>query len=276
MKKALSALAVGALLAAARPAYATPSTTFWTPATIYSQPYLVPHITYDTYVAQKGFLQNTYGLTMGILPFDKLQGEVGFDLFYPTALSPVQPTGVGTFDVFQVNAKLTLPEGVLASWAPGVSVGIANAGFKSGVSDYDLLHGTIGKTLPVVGTLAVGGYYGAGSSALWKGSDGNVNRSGFMASWTSPDIKIGKPGLDKIVFLGDASTGKNWFGAVGGGIGLYFTPAIDILTGPVYLLDKNLYKANPMANTNLMWTVQLDVDLDFRTPAPAAPAEPQK
>jgi hypothetical protein len=266
MKKVLYALAVGALLAAARPAYATPSTTFWTPATTYTQPYLVPHITYDTYVAEKGLLQNTYGLTMGVLPFEQLQGEVGFDLFYPTP-------GLFSKDVFQVNARLTLPEGVLASWAPGISAGIANAGFKSGVSDYDLLHATIGKTFPVVGALAVGGYYGAGSSTLWKGSDGQVNRSGFMASWTSPDIKIGKPGLDKIVFLADGSTGKNWFGAVGGGIGLYFTPSIDLLTGPVYLLDKDLYKANPMANTNFMWTFQLDVDFDLRAPKPQEPTK---
>lgn len=66
------------------------------------------------------------------------------------------------------------------------------------------------------------------------------------------------------------ATGKNWFGAVGGGgIGLYLTPTIDVLTGPVYLLDKDLYKANPLANTNFMWTVRLDVDLDFRTPKKA-------
>jgi hypothetical protein len=264
MKMALSALVVGALLCAARPAHATPSTVFWTPATTYTQPYLVPHITYDTYFAEKGLLANTYGLTMGVLPFEKLQAEMGFDLFYPTL-------GVASRDVAQVNARLTLPEGVLAAWAPGVSVGIANAGFKSGVSDYDVLHGTIGKTLPLIGSLAVGGYYGAGSSTLWKSSDGQVNRAGFMASWTSPDIKIGKPALDKIVLVADGSTGQNWFGAVGGGIGIYFTPAIDILTGPVYLLDKALYRSNPMANTNFMWTVQLDVDFDLRTPKPPEP-----
>ena len=276
MKMALSALVVGALLAVAQPAHATPSTTFWTPETIYTQPYLVPHLTYDTYVAEKGLLQNTYGLTMGVLPFEKLQGEVGIDLFYPTALGPGLPSGLRTQDFLQLNGKLTLPEGVLASWAPGVSVGVANAGFKKDVSDYDLVHGSLGKTLPVIGTLAAGGYYGAGSSLLWTGSDGKVNRGGFMASWTSPDIKIGKPGLDKIVFLADGSTGKNWFGAVGGGIGLYFTPAIDILTGPVYLLDKDLYRGNKLVNTNFTWTIQLDVDLDFHTPKPPAPAEPQK
>ncbi|BDG06339.1 hypothetical protein [Anaeromyxobacter oryzae] len=259
MTKALKAALAAAALVTASAAWATPSTTFWTPATTYTQPYLIPHLTYDTYVAEKGILQNTYGVTMGVLPFEKLQGEVGVDAFYPTI-------SLRTNDFVQVNGKLTLPENAFADWQPGVSFGIANVGFKKDVSDYDLLHLTVAKTFPVIGNIGVGGYYGAGSKVLWTGSDAKVNRSGFMASWTSADIKIGKPGLDKIIFLADVATGKNWFGAVGGGIGLYFTPSIDVLTGPVYLLDENLYKANSMANTNFMWTVQLDVDMDFAAP----------
>jgi hypothetical protein len=259
MKKALKAFVAVAVLAVAQGASATPSTTFWTPETTYTQPYAVPHITYDTYVAEKGILQNTYGLTVGVLPFEKLQGEIGFDLFYPT-LSKF------TEDFAQVNAKLTLPENAFGEWQPGVSFGIANAGFKTDVSNYDLLHLSIGKTLPVVGAVAIGGYYGAGSKLLWTGSDGNVNRAGFMASWTSPDIKIGRPGLDKLIFLADFASGKNWMGAVGGGLGLYFTPAIDILTGPVVFLDKDFYDA--AAGTNFLWTVQLDVDVDFAMPTP--------
>ena len=259
MKNALQAALAAAILTTATAAHATPSTTFWTPATTYTQPYLVPHLTYDTYVAEKGILQNTYGVTIGVLPLEKLQGEVGVDAFYPTL-------SLRTKDLLQVNGKLTLPENAFGAWQPGVSFGVANVGFKKDVSDYDLLHLTLAKTFPVIGNVAVGGYYGAGSKALWTGSDGEVNRAGFMASWTSADIKIGKPGLDKIIFLADVSTGKNWFGAAGGGIGLYFTPSIDVLTGPVYLLDKDLYKANPTANTNFMWTVQLDVDMDLRAP----------
>ena len=259
MKNALKALAAVAALAAAQSATATPSTTFWTPETTYTQPYLIPHLSYDTYVAEKGILANTYGVTLGVLPFEKLQGELGVDAFYPTF-------GHFTQDVAQVNGKLTLPENVFGAWQPGVSFGIANVGFRSDVSDYDLLHLSIGKTLPVVGALAVGGYYGAGSKILWTSGTGSVNRAGFMASWTSADIKIGRPGLDKIIFLADVATGKNWMGAVGGGIGLYFTPAIDLLTGPVYFLDKDYYRAT--AGTNVLWTVQLDVDVDFALPKP--------
>ena len=66
------------------------------------------------------------------------------------------------------------------------------------------------------------------------------------------------------MFLADLATGKNWFGAYAGGVGLYFTPAIDILTGPVFFIDKDYYKAN--YRTDWLWTVQLDVDFDLVKP----------
>jgi hypothetical protein len=250
MKKVLEALAAGMLIALAQPALATPSTTFWTPATTYTQPLFVPHLTYDTYFAEQGALQIDTGLEVGVLALPYLQAEVGFDLFYPG----------DTSKFFQLNGKLTLPEGALGAWAPGLSVGIANAGFEEDVSDYHLLHATLGKTTPI-GLLGVGGYYGAGSKALWTGSDGDVHRGGFMASWVSPDVVLDLPGLKKIVFLADVATGDNWLGGVGGGIGLYFTPAIDVLTGPVFFLDNDLYKG--MTGTDWMWSVQLDVDFDL-------------
>jgi hypothetical protein len=257
MKKAVEAVAAAAALATAPAAFATPSTTFWTPATTYTQPFGVPHLTYDTYFGERSALQIDTGLTVGVLNLPMLQAEVGVDLFFPTLTAGGQ---LGTFDFAQVNGKLTLPENALAAWSPALSVGVANVGFESDVSDYHLVHATLGKTTPI-GIVGVGGYYGAGSEVLWTGSEGE-ERAGVMASWVSPDIKIGAPGLDKIVFLADVATGNNWLGAVGGGIGLYFTPAIDILTGPVFFLDSDYYTAN--YGTDWLWTVQLDVDFDLR------------
>lgn len=250
MKKVLVALAAGMLIAHAQPASATPSTTFWTPATTYTQPALVPHLTYDTYFAEQGALQIDTGLEVGVLALPYLQAEVGFDLFYPG----------DTSKFFQLNGKLTLPEGALGAWAPGLSFGIANAGFEEDVSDYHLLHATLGKTTPI-GVLGVGGYYGAGSDVLWTGSDGGENRAGFMASWVSPDIVLDLPGLKKIIFLADIATGENWLGGVGGGIGLYFTPAINLLAGPVFFLDQDYYEA--AYGTDWMWSMQIDVDFDL-------------
>jgi hypothetical protein len=260
-KRVLEAVVVAGLLAAAQEAMATPSTTFWTPATTYTQPFLVPHLTYDSYVAEKGALQNDYGLTVGVIPGDKLQGEVGFDLFLPTP-------GHGLGDFLQLNAKLTLPEGALAPWQPGVSAGVMNLGFKKDVSDYGLLHAEVGKAFPF-GTVAAGGYYGAGSKLLWTGSDGEVHRAGFMASYTSPDLVLDLPGLQKLNLLADLSTGKNWMGAVGGGLAIYFTPAIDLITGPVFFLDGDYYKGG--YGTDVLWTFQIDVDFDLMKKPPAAP-----
>jgi hypothetical protein len=250
MKLPSKALAALAVLAAARVASATPSTVVWTPATTYTQPYLVPHLTYDTYVAEKSNLANTYGLTMGVLPGAKVQGELGVDVFYP---------GI-TADFVQANARLTLVEGALAAWQPALSVGIMGAGFEEDVSDYHLLHATASKATPV-GTIAVGGYYGAGSELLWTGSDGE-ERAGFMASWASPEIAIGLPGLEKIVLAADVATGKNWFGAIGAGASLYFTPNVALVTGPVFFLDRDLYDA--LGTGDFMWTAQIDVDVPFR------------
>ncbi len=256
MTKRLEIVAAAAALAVAGTASATPSTTVWTPATTYTQPFLVPHLTYDTYFAEKGNLPGTYGLTMGVLPGDKVQGEVGFDLFYPTA-----PFGGGTGDFAQVNGKLTVVEGLLGKWSPALSVGIANVGFKKDMSDYDLVHATLGKTLPI-GTLGVGGYYGAGSKLLWTNTDGNEERAGFMASYVSPDIKIGLPGLEKIVLSTDYSSGKNWFGAYAAAASVYFTSNVSLLTGPVFFTDSRLYRS--VYGTDFMWTAQLDVDVPFR------------
>src|SRR6266568_4174719 len=97
-KKSLGLAAVGAALWPAAIASATPSTTYWAPSTTYVQPYLVPHITYDSYFTKESAYPLTLGLTMGILPFDKIQLEIGFDLSLPTE------------NPLALNAKLGTPE----------------------------------------------------------------------------------------------------------------------------------------------------------------------
>jgi hypothetical protein len=255
MKKAFQALAAGVFLASAGAASATPSTTFWTPATTYVQPFLVPHITYDTYFGDRAYFPIDTGLTMGILPFEKVQAEVGFDLFFPYVNYYFsQPASS-----LMLNAKLGLTEGAFGEWFPGISAGIYGAGFKYG-TEYDIWHGEIGKTTPI-GTFTVGGYYGAGPGPLWTGSDG-VQRTGFMGAYLTPDVPINLTGLNKINFFGDVQTGKNAYGAWGVGVGLFFTPAIDILTGPIFFLDKTVQPGQQ----SVMWTIQLDVDIDFSAP----------
>lgn len=258
MKKALSAAALALALTAAPAALATPSTVVWTPATTYTQPYLVPHLTYDSYVGEQGMLQNTYGLTVGVLPYEKVQAELGVDLFYPGFTS----------DYLQLNGKVTVLEGAVAEWSPALSVGAANWGFKKDVSDYGLLYAVLSKSFGQAGTVGVGGYLGSGSKLLWTGSGGSTADAGVMASYTSADIPVDLTGLKKITLGVDYASGKNWFGAVGAAASFYFTDSVAVLTGPVFFLDKDLYKST--YGSDFMWTVQLDVDFDLRKPAPAA------
>jgi hypothetical protein len=260
MKQALKAAVTAAALATATVASATPSTDFWSPATTYVQPYLVPHLTYDTYFGEKGAYPIDTGITIGVLPWEKLQGEIGFDLLYPL------PSKASS-SALLLNAKLVIPEGAFGEAFPGLSAGVANVGFTKNVTDLTLLHGEIGKTFGPVGNFTVGGYYGVNKYAMFS-TAAKVPQGGAMLAWYSPDINVKVTGLDKITFMADAMTGKNNFGAVGVGIGFYFTPSIDVLTGPVFFQDKGTQPGG----SSMLWTVQLDVDFDLRPPAPPAPA----
>ncbi len=233
MKKAALAL----ITLTALGAQATPSTTFWAPSTTAVQPFLVPHITYDTYFwkgttpgqAGSPVYPITTGLTMGVLPWENLQLEVGFDVLLPSS------------DPLLFNAKLGVPEDKLFPFQPSVAVGIFGVGTKGTTNtelgtDYDILYAQVQHTIP-----SVGGY-------------------------------VYLPWLLKMNVTADVQTGKNVYGAAGGGLYFYFTDKVDLLTGPVYFFDP----ASQPGGRQWFWTVQLDVDLPLRPspPAAAAPAPP--
>ena len=264
-------LALAATLLATSGAFATPSTTFWAPSTTAIQPFLTPHITYDTYfwkgpgAGQAGspVYPITTGLTMGVLPWENLQLELGFDVLLPSS------------DPFLFNAKLGVPEDKLFAFQPSFAVGIQGVGTKQSTAtalgtDYNMLYAQLQHTIPAIGGyVSVGGYYGL-QDKLYQASDGSgTNRAGFMGGVISPDININAPWLQKINVAADVMTGKNAFGAAGGGLYFYFTDKVDLLTGPVYFLDPG----SQPGGKQWFWTVQLDIDLPLRSaPAPAAAA----
>ena len=251
MNNALKAAAAAAVLTAAFAARATPSTTYWTPSTPYTQPFLIPHLTYDTYFGEKGAYPIDTGLTIGILPFDTVNAEIGADVLYPG----------DTKTTFAVNGKVTLVEGKLASWQPGISAGIYNAGFKKNVSDMYVAHAQIGKTFPVIGELG-GGVYRALNDKLLVDKNGNRDATGFFLHWMGPEFQIGAPGLKKIVPAADFQSGKNALSAAGGGLYFYFTDAIDLLVGPVFFLEPQLQPGK----ADWLFTAQIDIDFDLRAP----------
>jgi hypothetical protein len=229
---------------------ASPSTTFWTPCTPYVQPYKVLHVTYDTYYARNSAYPITTGLTMGILPFEKIQAEVGYDTMYP-----------GTYPL-SFNAKIGSPEGVLGEGSWGWTAGIFGFGTQKDVSDYNIVHFDVGKTFPVIGTMEFGVYQGLNDN-LMKSSTGELQKTGFMAGWFSQPIDV--PYIDKIMFTADVMTGKNAFGAWGGGLYIYFTPAIDLLVGPVFFFDKDAQATlGGDPKPSWLWTAQIDIDIDMK------------
>ena len=256
------AIAVAGIAFVPTPAVATPSTTYWAPSVATCQAKYVPHITYDTYYGKgtppPGAGAATYpidtGLTMGVLPWDKVQAEVGYDLLLPSA-DPI---------FLFLNAKVCTPESSLFKGSPGISVGIYNVGFHKDVTDYNVLHLMFQKTLPVGGYIAAGIYHGL-SDALFTNSDGEVVKTGAMVGWSSPDIKVGLKGLQKIDIIADIQTGKNVLGGGGFGATIYFTDTVSLIVGPVFYFDRKLQPGG----ARYLWTTQLDIDIPLgKTKAP--------
>jgi hypothetical protein len=242
-----------------RGAHATPSSTFWAPSTPYVQPYGVLHVTYDTYFGRQASYPIDTGLTMGVIPGQKLQAEVGFDLLYSTVAN-----GDGLKAPFVLNAKVGAPEDVYFHGQPAWSFGVYGAGFEEDVNDADVLHFMLGKTLAHAGYPTLGVYYGLNQD-LFRSPEGDDERFGVMAGWTSPSIDVSH--LDKIAFCWDIQTGHSAAGATGAAMYAYFTPTISLETGPVFFFEKELQPGG----SSWMWSMQLDIDLDLTSHSGSAP-----
>lgn len=233
-------------------AAATPSSTYWAPSTASCQAWAIPHVTYDTYF-RKGPGMNSgdanaypadYGLTVGVLPFEKIQAEIGYDMLLPSE------------NPDYINGKICTPESSLFEGSPAISFGIYGVGFKKNISDYNIVHLMLQKSLPVGGYIAIGGYHGF-NKTLFANSDGNIVQMGVIFAVTSADIQLNRKGLKKINFAADIQTGKNSYGAWGFGVNIFFADNVSMLTGPVFFLDR---KAQP-GGSDILWALQLDIDV---------------
>lgn len=249
-------LALGAALLLTRMAFATPSTTYWTPATSDIQPYGVHHLGIDNYFTIQrasddpvSDLPTDVGYTVGVLPYEKLQMEVGIDFLSPTE------------DPFYFNAKIGTPEGSLFDGSPALNLGIFNVGTRTkststrGRSDYNIVDVIAGKTIPAgLGRLHVGYYNGNGKVLVDK--NGDAENEGYLVGWDMGIIRKKEHDGGEYhawVFAADYASGKNAIG--GGGIGVYhyMTKNISILTGPVWFNEKAI-------NGEWKWTAQLDIN----------------
>lgn len=240
-------------------AQATPSTTFWTPMTPDIQGYGVLHIGIDNYfsvgnkISDESAINNSFatdaGLTVGVLPFEKLQMEIGIDYLGPS-----------DYPVY-FNAKIGTPEDALFKWFPALQIGIFNVGTKrndegqQNGTDQNIVYGVIGKTIPYLGRLSAGPYIG--NSAVLHSSDGDAQDKGFMVAFDRGFLSVkDKEGseFNRIVFAADYASGKNAIGGGGFGLYYYFTKDISLLTGPVWFNDSGV-------NGRWKWTVQLDINV---------------
>jgi len=251
MKKiVLASIASALTLLAATAAMATPSTQIWIPSTDV-QDFKTGHLNIDSYVRTSHSTTGTtgpntidLGPTFGVLPFEKLKMEVGFDAIYNGTDFDNHP--------FYFHTKLGTPEDSLFKYSPALAVGIYNVGTnwdkKSAVrTDQDVSYALAAKTLPLVGRLSAG-YY-AGNNAVLKDQDGKNDAKGLLLSWDRTISEIS----DNLWAAVDYQGGDNALGAVNFGVSWKFAKNVSVIFG----YDVYTRRATGGSNT---FTTQVDID----------------
>ena len=137
-------------------AHATPSTQIWIPSTDI-QAYKTVHLNFDTYIRDRSNADGSrtapvvvIGPTVGILPFPKIQAEIGFDLISAGGDADKHP--------LYGHVKTRHPGGFPVQLSPAVAVGMYNIGTKSGdarngelATNQDIAYALVAKTIPVIG-----------------------------------------------------------------------------------------------------------------------------
>lgn len=170
------------------------------------------------------------GAVVGVLPFEALKMEIGVDY-----LTTGGKAGFEYADShpFLFNAKLATAEDLGFKGMPALAVGAFNLGTydkpEVGLSTrQNIVYGLAAKTLPVIGRISAGGYYGA-SRALANGTNNKdtKNNSGIMVSLdrAMPEIS------DKLWLAVDYMSGNNANGQLGIGGSWAFSKNITLLTG---------------------------------------------
>jgi len=250
------ALALSILTATCGAALATPSTQIWIPSTDI-QPYKTIHLNFDSYIrtSKQGAGSVTgnvidVGPTFGILPFEKIQAEIGFD-YIDTGSS----VGADTHP-FYLNAKVGTPEDSLFKYSPAIAVGIYNVGTKFHVSDpvhpdatkQDIVYGLVARTLPVVGRFTAGGYHGSGT--VLTDENGHSANDGVMLSWDRTMTELS----DKLWMAVDYMSGKNANGALNFGVSWAFSKNVSVILG------YDIYNNTKTGGKN---TVTTQVDINY-------------
>ncbi len=205
-------------------ASATPSTQIFIPSTDV-QKFAKVHLNVDSYVRLQAETSGTrlppivmVGPTVGVLPWEKIQAEVGFDLtFQGNQELDKRP--------LYFHGKVGTPEDSMFKWSPAIAVGIYNVGIKSGLTNQNLAYGLVARTIPFVGRLSGGYYYGNGD--LLVDENGNEANHGVLASWDRTISELS----DKLWLAVDYQGGDNLLGSLNAGLAWAFSDNVSAIAG---------------------------------------------
>lgn len=241
MKKlVIASIGFALSVVASTSAFATPSTQIWIPSTDV-QAFKTVHLGIDNYIrtSSKGGGANTYdlGLTAGVLPFEKIQAEIGIDYIDAGTNSTADKSPL------YFNVKIGTPEESLFKFSPALAVGTYNMGTKIGVTTQNIAYGLAAKTLPVVGRISLGGFQGS-ETVLGSGMN-----SGLLASWdrSMPEIS------DKLWLAVDYQSGNSFMGAFSFGASWAFSKEVSLIVG------YDIYNNTSTGGKNTV-TTQLDIN----------------
>ena len=247
-------------------AMATPSTQIWIPSTDI-QPYKTFHLGIDNYFRASGTPKAPptgvstrdanimdIGPTVGILPFEKLQMEVGFDYL-------VLANDPNDNHPFSGNFKLGTPEDSLFKYSPAIAAGMYNVGptnydkARAGLitSGQNIAYVLAAKTLPEFGGIpSLGrlsaGYYHGSKRALTDFSGKSAN-DGMLASWDRTMTEIS----DKLWLGVDYMSGNNVNGSINVGASWAFAKNVSVIFG------YDIWKDQRVSGNNT-FTTQLDIN----------------
>ncbi len=283
MKKIIKVVTMAMTLTAAASgiALATPSTQIWIPSTDI-QPYKVLHLNVDSYFRSSGVSKSQpvsavpatggtvpnpgspgstrdanvwdIGPTVGILPFEKVQMEVGFD--YLTVANDPNDN-----HPFSGNFKIGTPEDSLFKMSPALAVGMYNVGPTNYGKDIaplitsgqNIAYVLAARTLPAIGPVpSIGrisaGYYHGSARAL-ADPNGHSANDGVLLSLDRTMTEIS----DKLWMAVDYQGGNNVDGALSFGASWNFAKNVSVIFG------YDIWKEKALAGNNT-FTVQLDVN----------------
>lgn len=231
--------------------FSTPSTQIWIPSTDF-QKWKTMHLGLDNYIRTskidgiRGAGMFDLGLTTGLLPFEKFQGEIGVDYL---------SMGDSNYDDHPIyfNAKIGLPEDALFKGSPSLSLGAYNFGLKKNLTNYNILYGEIAKTIPILGRVSVG-YY-TGNDKLLVDENLKKANNGLLLSWDRTMTEIS----DKLWLAVDYQGGKNYLGALSFGASWAFSKNVSVIFGYDIYNNKNAYYNTNNQNANT-FTAQVDIN----------------